>query len=112
MANVVRIIMILLSLALTVGATAQTAAAAGMQIAMSVDTPMNRDGCSACQPESAGKAASCDLVCSAPAFAILPDEGAGALVQVRAVAVRQANTVLRGLATGLDPSPPRTIILG
>ena len=104
--------MVLLSLALTVGTTTQAAAAAKMQIAMSVDAANNMDGCSACGSDSSKKPASCDMVCSAPAVAILPDEGAGASGQVRTVAAPHANIVMRGFATGLDPSPPRTIILG
>lgn len=112
MLKFVRITMIILSLALTTGATAQAAAAAEMQIAMSAGHGKGMKGCSACETKSPGKAATCNFVCSAHIAAILPDAGAGAFLQVRTVTVQQADLVMIGLAPGPDPSPPGTAVLG
>lgn len=112
MLKLVRIAMIILSLVLTTGATVQAAAAAEMKIAMSGGDGKAMKGCSAGAIESPGKATSCDLVCSAHSAAILPDAGARAFLQVRTVIVQQADLAMTGLATGPDPSPPGTAVLG
>lgn len=91
---------------------AVTANAMALDMAMADSGAMPMADCEGC-PEDGGSDAdaSCDLVCTGPAFAVL---NAAAVSQVMPQSLRQDRplgmTLPRGLRAPPDPFPPRTLI--
>ena len=114
MLTAARLLVLVLSLALTGSAMARVEASA-MDITMLDRAEMTEGGMADCTGDASTETGSmirCDLICSPPALATLPtgitDTGA---LPVAGVRERDPGRILRGRTTVIDPSPPRSAIL-
>jgi len=91
---------------------AVSASAMALDMAMADGGAMSMPDCQGCPEDGDGDAnASCDLVCTTPAFAVLTGVGPAQFIMP---VLRQDRplgmTLPRGLRAPPDPFPPRTLI--
>lgn len=94
--------------------TISISAVAANDVAISMDAPvaaasMMQDGGCHPAPKMPGceKANLCDLMCLASAFTVPSDPVSAAVVDRSGQALARGNELLTGMASPIDPSPPR-----
>ncbi|WIY25723.1 hypothetical protein [Parasedimentitalea psychrophila] len=113
MALILRLLCVVVSFAFIAGTTAHGLAAAKMELGM-LNSDMIADSsgedCSECFSDE-NSASSCELSCHSPVSFLSAENTIDASGSAKRIVKKTSDRLEAGIVLGLDPSPPRTIIL-
>lgn len=112
-----KLVAMFLAVFVTVGMSLSAVQASGMSARMAMASDMagsSHDGCQGCPTGSDDgmKAMACGSICTAPALAVLPEQGASMPALQKPVPFAVRDPLRDGRLAPPDPHPPRTTDIG